>query len=74
VRFGSLQDDPNGYAFLMSSFYFIGYYYRGVIRDVFYVLFIINLFLTISFTGMVSVSLAIAIVILLSSKLTNKTK
>jgi len=70
VRFGSLQDDPNGYAFLMSSFYFIGYYYRGIIRCFFYVLFIVNILLTISFTGIASVSLAIALVILLSSKMT----
>ena len=70
VRFGSLQDDPNGYAFLMSSFYFVGMYYRGFTRTMFYLLFAINLLLTISFTGMAAVLLSIAIVTLLSAKLT----
>ncbi|MGA5654618.1 hypothetical protein [Rahnella contaminans] len=66
VRFGSLQDDPNGYAFLMSALYFIGMSYRGYKKTLFYVLYAANLLLTISFTGMASVMFSIIIVMILS--------
>lgn len=66
VRFGSLQDDPNGYAFLMSALYFVGLSYCGYKKTIFYFLYAANLLLTISFTGMASVILSIVVVIILS--------
>lgn len=69
VRFGSIQDDPNGYAFLLSSLFFIGYTYSGIKKAIFYSLLLVNMILTISFTGMASTILAISIVILISAPL-----
>jgi len=69
VRFGSIQDDPNGYAFLLTSLFFIGYTYSGLKKAIFYSLFLINMLLTISFTGMASAILAISIVLLVSAPL-----
>ncbi len=66
VRFGSLQDDPNGYAFLMSALYFVGMSYQGYKKSLFYFLYAANLLLTISFTGMASVMLSIIAVMILS--------
>jgi len=66
VRFGSLQDDPNGYAFLLAALYFVGMFYYGYKKTIFYLLYAINLLLTISFTGMASVMLAIVVVMTLS--------
>ncbi|MFG1172056.1 hypothetical protein AAFN90_00315 [Erwiniaceae bacterium CAU 1747] len=69
VRFGSIQDDPNGYAFLLSSLFFIGYTYKGLKKTLFYSLLFINMVLTISFTGMASTILAITIVLLIAAPL-----
>ncbi|AEX53472.1 hypothetical protein GRAQ_02699 [Rahnella aquatilis CIP 78.65 = ATCC 33071] len=66
VRFGSLQDDPNGYAFLLAALYFVGMSYYGYKKTIFYLLYAINLLLTISFTGMASVMLSIVVVMTLS--------
>lgn len=66
VRFGSLQDDPNGYAFLLAALYFVGMFYYGYKKTIFYLLYAINLLLTISFTGMASVMLSIVAVMTLS--------
>jgi hypothetical protein len=67
VRFGSLQDDPNGYAFLLSALFFIGMSHQGFKKLTFYTLYFINLLLTISFTGMAAVIFSIFVVVVIST-------